>query len=49
VEDGSEGVISAKKCCSGDGQIDIESDEIVVKNAIEYGKKKRTMASRPPA
>lgn len=49
VEDGSEGTISAKKCCSGDGQMDVESDETVIKNAIEYGKKKRTMASRPLA
>ena len=29
--------------------MDVESDETVIKNAIEYGKKKRTMASRPLA
>lgn len=49
MESASEGTISAKKCCTGDGQIDIESDESVVKNAIAYGKKKRSMASQPSA
>lgn len=47
MEDSTEGTITAKKCLSGDGQIDIESDESAIKNAIAYGKKKRTMASRP--
>jgi len=48
MEESTEGTISAKKCLAGDGQIDIESDESAIKNAIAYGKKKRTMASRPP-
>jgi small-conductance mechanosensitive channel len=47
MEDSTEGTITAKKCLSGDGQIDIESDESAIKNAIAYGRKKRTMASRP--
>jgi hypothetical protein len=49
MEESTEGTISAKKCLAGDGQIDIESDESAIKNAIAYGKKKRSMASRPPA
>lgn len=47
MEESTEGSISAKKCLSGDGQIDVESDETVIKNAIAYAKKKRAMASRP--
>ena len=41
MEENTEGTISAKKCLSGDGPVDVESDELVVKNAIEYGKKKQ--------
>lgn len=42
MEETTEGTISVKKCLAGDGQIDIESDEVVAKNAVEYAKKKRS-------
>lgn len=41
MEEVTDGTISAKKCLTGDGQIDVDSDEAVAKVAIEYGKKKR--------
>ena len=33
MEDSTEGTISAKKCLSGNGQIDVESDDMIVKQA----------------
>lgn len=41
LEELSDGKISSKKCLDGDGQIDIDSDDVVAKYAVEYGKKKR--------
>jgi regulator of replication initiation timing len=41
MEENTEGTVSVKKCLKGDGQIDIDSDEVVVAAAVEYGKKKR--------
>ena len=34
MEDVTEGSISAKKCLAGDGQIELESDETVIKDAL---------------
>lgn len=42
MEESTEGTISLKKCLSGDGQIDIDSDEAVIKQAVSYGKQKRS-------
>lgn len=42
MEDSTEGTVNARKCLSGDGQIDIDSDEAVAKHALEFGKKKRS-------
>lgn len=47
MQEATEGTISTKKCLNGDGQMDIDSDEAVIKNSIAYGKKKRALASRP--
>jgi hypothetical protein len=41
MEENTDGTISAKKCLAGDGQIEIDSDEVVAKHAVTYGKKKR--------
>ena len=46
MEELSEGTISAKKCLSGDGQIEMDSDEVVEKNAIDFAKKKRSGPQR---
>ena len=36
MEDNTEGVISKKKCLQGKGQIEIESDEVVVQQATDF-------------
>ena len=41
MEEHTDGTISAKKCLQGDGAIELESDEVVAKRAVEYAKKKR--------
>lgn len=41
MEENTDGSVSAKKCLSGDGQIDIDSDEAIAKSAVEFAKKKR--------
>lgn len=45
MEEATEGTISVKKCLSGDGQIEIDSDEVVTKHAVEFAKKKRQKPS----
>ena len=47
MEESTEGTISAKKCLSGDGQIDIESDENAIAGAFAYGKRKRSVSGQP--
>ncbi|KAL7572536.1 hypothetical protein ACA910_000359 [Epithemia clementina (nom. ined.)] len=44
MEDCTEGTISAKKCLSGDGQIEIDSDEAVIKAAAAFAKSKKKKA-----
>ncbi|GKY96953.1 hypothetical protein MPSEU_000654300 [Mayamaea pseudoterrestris] len=44
LEENTDGVISAKKCLVGDGQIDLESDELAIKNSTAYYK---SMKNRP--
>lgn len=46
MEELSEGTISAKKCLAGDGQIEIDSDEAVEKQAVAFAKKKRSFPAR---
>ena len=41
MEENTDGTISVKKCLAGDGQIEIDSDEVVAKHALEFAKKKR--------
>ena len=41
MEDWTEGVVATKKCLSGSGQIEIESDEVVVKQAKEMHRYQR--------
>mmetsp|Transcript_7412 Transcript_7412/g.9328 ORF Transcript_7412/g.9328 Transcript_7412/m.9328 type:complete len:258 (+) Transcript_7412:87-860(+) len=41
MEEATDGTISLKKCCSGSGPIDIETDEGAIKGAREYASKKR--------
>lgn len=41
MEESTDRTISTKTCLSGEGPVDVESDEMVVKNAIEYGKQKQ--------
>jgi hypothetical protein len=45
MEDLSEGTITRKKCLSGDGPIEMDSDEAVAKAAVEYAKKKKNQPS----
>jgi hypothetical protein len=47
MEESTEGTVSVKKCLSGDGQIDIESDETAITGALAYGKKKRSRSGPP--
>jgi hypothetical protein len=42
MEESSDGGITLKKCLSGDGPIDIDSDEAVAKGAVAYALKKRS-------
>lgn len=37
----TEGMVRRSKCLAGDGAIDIESDESVVKNALAFRNKKK--------
>jgi hypothetical protein len=41
MEETTDGAVTMKKCMNGDGQIVIDSDEVVAKAAISYAKKKR--------
>ena len=41
LEEMTDGTVSAKKCLAGDGQIELDSDESIVKSAVEYAKKKK--------
>lgn len=43
MDENTEGVVTAKKCLSGNGQIDVESDELAVKQAKQFyeNRKKR--------
>ena len=45
MEEQTDGTVSLKKCMSGDGQIDIDSDKAVIKGQIEYVKQKRSRGS----
>lgn len=42
MEENTDGAVSRSKCLKGDGQIIIESDEVVAKAAIDYAKEKRS-------
>jgi hypothetical protein len=42
MEESSDGSIAMKKCMSGDGPIDIDSDEAVAKGAVAYALKRRS-------
>lgn len=46
MEELSDGTVSATKCLSGDGQIEMDSDEVVEKQAITYAKKQRSCPSK---
>jgi len=48
MEECTDGAVSMKKCLAGDGQIELDSDEVIVKSAIEYAKKKRTRGPTKP-
>lgn len=41
MEEATDGTISVKKCVKGEGQIEIESDEMCLKGSEAYAKKKR--------
>lgn len=41
MEESSDGMISAEKCLSGDGQIDIDSDKAAIRDAKAYASKKK--------
>jgi hypothetical protein len=47
MEEASDGTVSAKKCLSGDGQIEMDSDEVAVKQAVALAKKKHSGPPRP--
>lgn len=49
MEEITEGTVSRKKCLAGDGQVDIDSDEAVVKAAVEFASKKRKFGSNARA
>ena len=42
MEDATDGTVSTKKCMSGDGQMDIDSDEAVIRGQIAFVKQKRS-------
>lgn len=41
MEECTDGAVSVKKCLAGDGAIELDSDEIIVKSAVEYAEKKK--------
>ena len=41
LEENTDGNVSAKKCLSGDGQIALDSDEVVAKSAVKYAQGKK--------
>jgi hypothetical protein len=41
MEECTEGSVSMKKCLNGDGQIELDGDEAIVKAVVDYGKRKR--------
>lgn len=41
MEESSDGIISANKCLSGDGQIDIDSDKTAIRDAKAFASKKK--------
>lgn len=45
MEEATDGAVNAKKCMSGDGQMDIDSDQAVIKGQIAYLKQKRSRGS----
>lgn len=45
MEESTDGTVSAKKCLSGDGQIDIDSDQIAIRDAKAYATKKKMRKS----
>ena len=45
MEELTEGTITAKSCLRGNGQIDIDSDEAIIKLAQDFGAKKRRILS----
>jgi hypothetical protein len=45
MEDATDGTVSTKKCMSGDGQMDIDSDEAVIRGQIAFVKQKRSRGS----
>ena len=47
MDERTEGTVSYKKYVAGDGQIDIESDEMIIKGAIERAKRKASNLSLP--
>jgi hypothetical protein len=42
MEEMTEGTIRRSKCLAGDGQIEIESDQVVAKNVLAFHKKKKS-------
>lgn len=47
MDESTEGAISFKKCVAGDGQIDIESDEMIINDATERAKRKASNPTFP--
>ncbi len=45
MEDATEGTISVKKALSGDGPMEIDSDESAIKGALAYAKRKKSRGS----
>ena len=45
MEESTDGTVSAKKCLSGDGQIDIDSDKIAIRDAKAFATKKKMRKS----
>jgi len=41
MEECTDGAVSVKQCLTGDGAIELDSDEIIVKSAVEYAEKKK--------
>ena len=49
MEENTEGTITVKKCLTGDGQIDIDSDEKAIKDAAAFVRHKRSKRGRMAA